>query len=127
MAITNENRQHVNTAFPGLSGDSPTILAFLDDGMTSLRQWFEDIFYKYMYGDWESVSHGLWVYGHMSILVATALVGYTFARQRYLLTLLLLPFPLVYVYKRHEKAQRYKVQSDTPIEPGEDYDPEEHS
>ncbi|WP_247008106.1 hypothetical protein [Halorientalis litorea] len=86
----------------------------------------EDFFYKHMYGDWESVSHGLWMYGHISILVATALVGYTFARQQYLLTVLLLPFPLVYFYKRHEKAREYTVQSETPIEPGEDYDPSEH-
>lgn len=86
----------------------------------------EDFFYKHMYGDWESVSHGLWMYGHISILVATALVGYTFARQQYLLTVLLLPFPLVYFYKRHEKARAYTVQSETPIEPGEDYDPSEH-
>jgi hypothetical protein len=94
--------------------------------MSTLRRRIEDFFYKYMYGDWESVTHGLWVYGHVSILVATTLVGYTFARQRYLLTAILLPFPLVYFYKRHEKAQAYTVHSETPIEPGEEYDPAEH-
>jgi len=94
--------------------------------MPQLTRWIEEFFYAYLYGDWESVSHGLWVYGHLSILLATALVGYTFARQRYLLTLLVLPFPLVYFYKRHQKARTYKVQSDKPIEPGEDYDPNEH-
>jgi hypothetical protein len=85
-----------------------------------------DFFYQHMYGDWESVTHGIWVYGHVSILLATALVGYTVAEERYLLTLLLVPFPLVYLYKRHEKAQAYKVHSETPIEPGEEYDPSEH-
>ena len=57
----------------------------------------------------------LWIYSHVSILLATALSGYTFARGRYLLTLLLVPFALVYLYKRYEKARRYKVQSDTPV------------
>jgi len=38
-------------------------------------------------------------------------------------TVLLLPFPLVYSYKRDEKARAYRVQSETPIEPGEEYNP----
>lgn len=54
----------------------------------------------------------LWVYGHVSMLLATALSGYAFAR---VVTLALVPFPLVYLYKRYEKARRYKVQSDTPV------------
>ena len=37
------------------------------------------------------------------------------ARGAYLFTALLLPFPAVYLYKRYEKAQSYKVQSDTPV------------
>lgn len=94
--------------------------------MGRLRRRTEDFFYSYMYGDWESVTHWLWVYGHVSILVSTMLVGYTLARRQYQLTALLLPFPLVYLYKRHEKARAYTVHSDTPIEPGEDYDPNEH-
>ena len=94
--------------------------------MKPLRHWIEDIFYTYMYGDWESVTHGLWVYGHVLILLATALAGYTSARGQYLLTALLVPFPVVCFYKRHEKAQRYTVHSETPIEPGEEYDPREH-
>jgi len=94
--------------------------------MERLRHWIEDIFYTYMYGDWESVTHGLWVYGHVAILLATALIGYTFARGQYLFTALLVPFPLAYFYKRHEKAQSYTVHSETPIEPGEEYDPSEH-
>ena len=94
--------------------------------MGRLRNWLHDLFYTYVYGDWESVTHGVWLYGHTAILLATALVGFSFARGRYLLTALLLPFPLVYVYKRHEKAQTYTVHSDTPIEPGEEYDPDEH-
>lgn len=90
------------------------------------RRRIEDAFYTHMYGEWESLGHGLWVYGHVSILVATALVGYTLAHGRYLQTAALLPFPIVYLYKRHEKARAYTVQSETPIEPGEEYDPENH-
>jgi hypothetical protein len=85
----------------------------------------EDFFWKHMYGDWESVTRPIWLYGHVCILLATALVGYTFARGAYVLTLLLLPFPAVYLYKRYEKARTYKVHSETPIEPGEEYDPDE--
>jgi len=83
----------------------------------------EDFFWKHMYGDWESVTRPIWIYGHVSILLATALAGYAIARGEYVITLLLLPFPIVYLYKRYEKAQHYKVQSETPIEPGEEYDP----
>lgn len=75
----------------------------------------ESFFYRYMYGEYESVTRGLWIYGHVSILLATALVGYTFAQGAYLLTALLLPFPAVYLYKRYEKARTYKVQSETPV------------
>jgi len=80
-----------------------------------MRDAIESFFYEYMYGEWESVTRPLWIYGHAMILLATALVGFTFARGEYLLTLLLLPFPLVYFYKRYEKAQAYTVQSDTPV------------
>lgn len=75
----------------------------------------ESFFYSHMYGEWESVKRPIWIYGHVSILLATALVGYTFARGAYLWTLLLLPFPAVYLYKRYEKAKTYKVQSETPL------------
>jgi len=75
----------------------------------------ESFFYAHMYGEYESVTRWLWIYGHVSILLATALVGFTFARGRFLLTLLLLPFPAVYLYKRYEKAKTYKVQSETPV------------
>ena len=75
----------------------------------------EAFFYAHMYGDWESLRKWLWIYGHVSILLATALAGYSFAREAYLLTLLLVPFPVVYLYKRYEKARTYKVQSDTPV------------
>lgn len=75
----------------------------------------ESFFYSYMYGEYESVKRWIWIYGHVCILLATALVGFTIARERYLLSLLLVPFPLVYLYKRYEKARTYKVQSDTPV------------
>ena len=90
----------------------------------------------------ESAKRWLWVYGHVSILLATALSGYAVARERYLLALLLVPFPLVYLYtagcnklkefatpgwrislrtysRQYVQALRegktYKVQSDTPV------------
>lgn len=75
----------------------------------------EAFFYTYLYGEWESLRRWAWIYGHVSILLATALAGYAVARERYLLALLLVPFPLVYLYKRYEKARNYKVQSDTPV------------
>jgi hypothetical protein len=80
-----------------------------------MRDRIEAFFYEYMYGEYESVTRPLWIYGHACILLATALVGYAFARGEYLLALLLLPFPVVYFYKRYEKARTYKVQSDTPV------------
>jgi hypothetical protein len=80
-----------------------------------MRDCIESFFYEHMYGEYESVTRWLWLYGHVSILLATALSGYAFARGRYLLVLSLVPFPLVYLYKRYEKARTYKVQSDTPV------------
>jgi len=72
-------------------------------------------YYAYLYGEYESMKLWLWMYGHVSILFATALAGYTVAHGRYLLVLLLVPFPLVYLYKRYEEARTYNVQSDTPV------------
>jgi hypothetical protein len=80
-----------------------------------MRESIEAFFYDYMYGEYESVTRGLWIYGHVSILLATALVGYTFAHGAFLLTALLVPFPAVYLYKRYEKARTYTVHSDTPV------------
>lgn len=81
----------------------------------AIRDRIESFFYESLYGEYESVTRWLWIYGHVSIPLATALSGYTFARGRYLLTLLLVPFPLVYLYKRYEKARAYTGQSDTPV------------
>ncbi|MDF9747137.1 hypothetical protein [Natrinema salsiterrestre] len=75
----------------------------------------ESFYYTYLYGDWESMKRWLWMYGHVSILMATVLVGFTAGRGRYLLTVLLVPFPVIYLYKRYEKAKTYTVQSDTPV------------
>lgn len=80
-----------------------------------MRECIAGFYYAHLYGDWESMKRWLWIYGHVSILLATALVGYSVARERYLLAVLLLPFPLVYLYKRYEKARTYKVQADTPV------------
>lgn len=85
----------------------------------------EEFFWRHIYGDWESLKRPFWIYGHVSILLATALLGYAVAREAYLIAALLVPFPLVYLYKRYEKARTYKVQSETTIEPGEEYDPDE--
>ena len=57
----------------------------------------------------------LWLYSHVPMLPAAALAGCSFARGRFLSTLLLVPFPAVYLYKRYEKAKAYNVQSDTPV------------
>ena len=62
----------------------------------------EDFFWKHMYGNCESVSRPLWIYGHVAILLVTALVGYSFANGAHLISLLLVPFPDVYLYKRFE-------------------------
>jgi hypothetical protein len=80
-----------------------------------MRDHIESFFYTHMYGEYESVTRPLWIYGHVSILLATALAGYTAASGAYLVTSLLIPFPAVYLYKRYEKAKTYKVQSDTPV------------
>lgn len=79
-----------------------------------MRDRIASFYYAYLYGEYESMTRWLWVYGHVSILLATALSGYAVARQRYLVALVLAPFPLVYLYKRYEKARTYRVQSDTP-------------
>jgi hypothetical protein len=75
----------------------------------------ESLYYRYLYGEWESMKRWLWIYGHVSILLATALVGFTAARGRFLLTMLLVPFPVIYLYKRYEKAKTYIVQSEPPV------------
>jgi hypothetical protein len=72
-------------------------------------------YYAHLYGEWESMQRWLWIYGHVSILLATALLGYSVAHGRFLLAFLLAPFPVVYLYKRYEKAKTYTVQADTPV------------
>lgn len=79
-----------------------------------MRDRIESFFYTHMYGEYESVTRPLWLYGHVAILLATALAGYTAARGAYVSTLLLVPFPLTYLYKRYEKARAYTVHSETP-------------
>lgn len=80
-----------------------------------MRDTIERIFYEHLYGDWESLTRWGWLYVHTSILLATVLVGYSYARGRYGLALLLAPVPVVYLYKRYEKARAYKVQSETGV------------
>lgn len=58
------------------------------------------IFYEYLHGEWDSLNRWAWLYVHAGMLLATALVGYTAARGAYLLTLLLLPFPLFFLPRR---------------------------
>lgn len=67
--------------------------------------WIEELFYEYIYGDWDSLQRWAWLYVHIGILLATVLVGYTLATERYLLTLLLLPFPIGFLYRRYTYAR----------------------
>lgn len=75
----------------------------------------ESFYYAHCYGEYESLTRWLWLYVHLSMLLATALGGYAVARRRYLLALALVPFPLVYLYKRYEKATTYEVRAETPV------------
>jgi hypothetical protein len=65
----------------------------------------ENIFYEYIYGDWDSLQRWAWLYVHVGILLATVLFGYTIAHERYLLTALLLPFPVGFLYRRYTYAK----------------------
>lgn len=67
--------------------------------------WVDDVFYAYLYGDWDSLRRWAWVYVHVGVLLATALVGYTVAHERYLLTALLSPLPLGFLYRRYTYAR----------------------
>lgn len=69
------------------------------------------VFYEYVYGDWDSLQRWAWIYVHVGILLATVLVGYTVAHGRYGLTLVLLPLPLGFLYRRYTYAR--------PSDPGE--------
>jgi hypothetical protein len=73
-------------------------------------EWF---FYAHVCGEWESLTRWPWLDGHVTILLATALAGYSVAEGASLRAALLVPFPLVYLYERHEKAKTYRVRSDT--------------
>ena len=65
----------------------------------------EDIFYEYIYGDWDSLQRWAWVYVHVGILLATMLIGYAIAHERHLLALLLAPFPIGFLYRRYTYAR----------------------
>jgi len=65
----------------------------------------EDVFYEYIYGDWDSLQRWAWLYVHVGILLATMLIGYTLAYERYLLALLLAPFPVGFLYRRYTYAR----------------------
>lgn len=65
----------------------------------------EDVFYEYLYGDWDSLQRWAWLYVHVGILLATMLIGYTVAHERYLLTGLLAPFPVGFLYRRYTYAR----------------------
>ena len=70
-----------------------------------MRSCIDEIFYEYIYGDWDSLQRWAWVYVHLGILLITILVGYTLANDQYLLTALLLPFPLGFLYRRYTYAR----------------------
>lgn len=65
----------------------------------------ESVFYEHLYGDWDSLRRWAWLYVHVGVLLATVLVGVTLARQRYLLTAVLLPLPLGFLYRRYTYAR----------------------
>jgi hypothetical protein len=70
-----------------------------------IQSWFDSVFYGYVYGDWDSLSRWAWIYVHIGIFVATVLVGFTLARGDYILTLVLLVFPISYLYRRYTYAR----------------------
>src|SRR6056297_3586178 len=47
----------------------------------------------------------LWIYFHVSILLSTAAVGYSVARGEFLLAACYFVCPVIYFYKRYEKAK----------------------
>lgn len=63
------------------------------------------VFYEYLYGEWDSLNRWAWLYVHIGILFATALVGFTVARGEYLLAVLLLPLTLGFLYRRYTYAR----------------------
>lgn len=73
----------------------------------------ESVFWRHLYGEYETLERWAWVYVHLGIGLATALVGYAIAIGAYPLAALLLPFPLFYGYLRYRDARP------EPIEGGE--------
>lgn len=65
----------------------------------------ERVFWNHLHGDYESVRLGVWLYFHVALVIATALIGYAVAEGRLLLAALLVPFPAYYVYRRWEYAR----------------------
>jgi len=78
-----------------------------DGELGHLLDRIESFYHAYVCGESESLTRWLWIYGHVSIVLATALSGYAVAKERYLLALVLVP--LVYLYQRYEKARPYEV------------------
>jgi len=72
---------------------------------TTTCETIEATFYRYLYGEYETLRLGWWLYVHAAILLATMLAGYAVARGRPLLVAALLPFPLYYGYRRYEDAR----------------------
>lgn len=72
---------------------------------TDMRSIFEGVFYEYVYGEWDSLNRWAWLYVHIGILFATALVGFMVARGEYLLAVLLLPLTLGFLYRRYTYAR----------------------
>ena len=65
----------------------------------------ERSYHRFLAGDWDSLQRWAWVYVHVGMLLATALVGYTIARGRLVLTALLLPLPLFFLARRYTYAR----------------------
>jgi len=71
----------------------------------NVRAPIERLFYDHLYGDWDSLQRWAWVYLHVGILLATALLGFAVARGRFGLAALLAPFPVFYSYRRYTYAR----------------------
>jgi len=70
-----------------------------------VRNWFEFVFYEYMYGDWDSLNKLMWIYLHVGIMLMTVLLGASLAMGDYVISVLLLPFPIVFLYRRYTYAR----------------------
>lgn len=70
-----------------------------------IKKIFDKLFYTYMYGDWDSLNKWAWIYIHISIIFITFLCGYTFATGSYIQSIILILFPILFIYRRYTYAR----------------------